>query len=194
MRYRFWIAGSLVQVMQYINHSISHLWVHTTSYTYIKTTSCLLNTGPSEMGIGTSRVERKNVGFQLPQYQGWCQTFFFNSLRLSDAYVCQYTNHNWFRLWLVGWSALSHYLNQCWNIVNCAPRNQLQWRKSLSNVLWKMATILSQPQCVIWQTDCLLDAYCSHVRTQSRQSDAYLYQTLCQICINNSFFSEGSCT
>ena len=25
---------------------------------------------------------------------------------------------SWFRWWLVAWSAPSHYLNQCWNIVN----------------------------------------------------------------------------
>ena len=26
--------------------------------------------------------------------------------------------HPWFRKWLVAWLAPSHYLNQCWNIVN----------------------------------------------------------------------------
>ena len=25
----------------------------------------------------------------------------------------------WFRYWLVAWSVASHYLKQCWNIVNC---------------------------------------------------------------------------
>ena len=27
----------------------------------------------------------------------------------------------------LAWSALSHYLNQCWNIVNWTLRNKLQW-------------------------------------------------------------------
>ena len=34
---------------------------------------------------------------------------------------------SWFRYWLVAWSAPSHYLNQCWNIINSNPRNKLQW-------------------------------------------------------------------
>ena len=30
------------------------------------------------------------------------------------------------------WSAPSHYLNQCWNVVNKTPKNKLQW-KSIQN-------------------------------------------------------------
>ena len=61
------------------------------------------------------------------------------------------------------WPAPSHYLNQCWNIVNKTPRNTLQWNfkrnlyifileNSFKSVVWKMAAILSRPQCVniIW--------------------------------------------
>ena len=61
--------------------------------------------------------------------------------------------------WLVAWSVPSHYLNQCWNIVNWTPRNKLQWNVNrnsyifiqenpFENVVWKMAAILSRPQCV----------------------------------------------
>ena len=39
----------------------------------------------------------------------------------------QYTNHHWFRQWLVAWSAPSHYRNQWWNIVNWTLGNKLQW-------------------------------------------------------------------
>ena len=56
-----------------------------------------------------------------------------------------------------GWRQ-SHYLNQCWNIVNCTLRNKLQWNLNLNpnifmekimfqNVVCEMS-ILSQPQCV----------------------------------------------
>ena len=55
--------------------------------------------------------------------------------------------------------APSHYLNQCWNIVNWTLRNKLQWNpnrnlyifvqeNALENVVWEMAAILSRPQCV----------------------------------------------
>ena len=37
---------------------------------------------------------------------------------LSGTYMRQLFNHHWFRQWLVAWSAPSHYLHQCWNIVN----------------------------------------------------------------------------
>ena len=55
--------------------------------------------------------------------------------------------------------APSHYLNQCWNIVNWTLRNTLQWsfnrnsnifiqENALQNVVCKMASILSRPQWV----------------------------------------------
>ena len=51
----------------------------------------------------------------------------WNSLRPSDAYMRQLTNHHWSRQWLVAWSASSYHLNHCWNIANWPPRNKLQW-------------------------------------------------------------------
>ena len=59
---------------------------------------------------------------------------------------------------LVAWTAPSHYLNQCWNIVNWTLGNKLQWNlnrnlnifikeNAFENVVWKMAAILSRPQC-----------------------------------------------
>ena len=57
------------------------------------------------------------------------------------------------------WSAPSHYLNQCSNIVNWALWNKLPWQfnlnsnisiqeKSIESVVCKMAAILSRPQCI----------------------------------------------
>ena len=62
---------------------------------------------------------------------------------------------------LGAWPVPSHYLNQCWNIVNWDPGNKLQWNINQNswifiqenpsqNVVWKMAAILSRPQCVNW--------------------------------------------
>ena len=53
----------------------------------------------------------------------------------------------------------SHYLNQCWNIVNWTLRNKLQWNfnrnynifikeNALRGVVCEMAVMLSRPQCV----------------------------------------------
>ena len=57
-----------------------------------------------------------------------------------------------------GLSVASHYLNQYFNIVNWTLRNTVQWnfnRNSYAfiqdvfeSVVWKMAAILSRPQCV----------------------------------------------
>ena len=72
------------------------------------------------------------------------------------------TNHHWSRQWLITWSAVSassHYLNQCWNIINWTLRNKLQGNfnrnscifiqeNAFENVVWKIAAILSQSQCV----------------------------------------------
>ena len=37
------------------------------------------------------------------------------------------SGQHWFRQWLVTYSAPSHYLNQCWVIVNWTLMNKLQW-------------------------------------------------------------------
>ena len=79
------------------------------------------------------------------------------SLRLSEAYIRCETNHHWFRLWLVAWLALSHYLNQWWDIVISKIWNKFQWNVKQNsyifipeNVVWNMAAILSWPQwCLI---------------------------------------------
>ena len=53
----------------------------------------------------------------------------------------------------------SHYLNQCWNIVNSTLRNKLQWNfnrnsnifiqeNAFESVVCETAVILSRPQCV----------------------------------------------
>ena len=55
--------------------------------------------------------------------------------------------------------ATSHYLNQCWNIVNWTIRNKLQWNSNrnlnifiqenaLENGICEMVSIMSWPQCV----------------------------------------------
>ena len=89
----------------------------------------------------------------------FCKCPVFNPLRPSDAYMSQQTNHHWFRSWLVAWTVPSHYLNQWRNIVNLTLMNNLQWNSNqysnifikenpFQNVVWKMAAILSRPQCV----------------------------------------------
>ena len=47
--------------------------------------------------------------------------------RVTHICVSELTNHHWFRQWLVAWPAPSHYLNQCWNIVNWTIGNKFQW-------------------------------------------------------------------
>ena len=70
------------------------------------------------------------------------------------------TGHHMFRWWLVACSAPSHYLNQCWNMVNRTTGNNIQWNSNgnqyifiqenaFENVVCKMAAISSRPQCNI---------------------------------------------
>ena len=59
----------------------------------------------------------------------------------------------------MAWTVPSHFLNQCWNIVNWTLGNKLQWNfnrnssifiqeKAVENVVCKMVSILSWLQCV----------------------------------------------
>ena len=65
----------------------------------------------------------------------------------------------WFRWWLVVYSATSHYLNQCWVIVNWTLGNKLQWNFNQNKKLFfhenasvkiacKMGAILSRGRWV----------------------------------------------
>ena len=56
-------------------------------------------------------------------------THIYASLGLNEL-THQWINHHWFRQWLVAWPAPSHYLNQCWDIVNWTLGNKLQWNQS----------------------------------------------------------------
>ena len=45
-----------------------------------------------------------------------------------EPHICaSESGQHWFRQWLVAYSAPSHYLKQCWVIVNWTLRNKLQW-------------------------------------------------------------------
>ena len=63
-------------------------------------------------------------------------------------------DHHWFRSWLVAWSAPSHYLNQCWDIVNWTLRNKLQWHLnerhifSFKKIHLKMSSGKCRPFCL----------------------------------------------
>ena len=75
-------------------------------------------------------------------------------------HICESeSGQHWFRLWLVAYLVPSHYLNQCWVIVNWTLRNKLQWNfnrnsyiflqeNAFESVICKMVVMLSQPQCV----------------------------------------------
>ena len=71
-----------------------------------------------------------------------------NLLRPSEAYMRRLTN----------WTSPSHYLNQCWNIINWTLETKFKWNlnrnlcifihdNALENVVCEMASILSRPQC-----------------------------------------------
>ena len=78
-----------------------------------------------------------------------------NSMKPSDA-----TNHHFFRQQPVFWPAPSLYLNQCWSIINWNIGNKFKWNLNRNSyifiqenafeyIVWKMATILYRPQCVM---------------------------------------------
>ena len=82
-----------------------------------------------------------------------------NSSPPSAAYMPQWIRSALVRLWLVAYSAPSHYLKQCWFIVNWTLRNKLQWKfnqntklfiheNASQNIVYEMASILSLPQWV----------------------------------------------
>ena len=125
------------------------------------------------------RWSGRQFAVTLPQY------LLLNSLKPSDAYMRQWSNQHWLRLWLVAWSAPSHYQNQCWNIVNKTLRNNIQWnfnRKSnifieentFENVVCEMLFFSSRPQCVKGDRmlTCAINRICHVI---SEQNSVYVY-------------------
>ena len=67
--------------------------------------------------------------------------------------------HHWVRHWLVAWTAPSHYLNECWYIVNWTLRKKCQWNinrnsnifiqeNAFVRVVCEISAILSRSKCV----------------------------------------------
>ena len=56
--------------------------------------------------------------------------YMYSLTRLPQVlHICiSESGQHWFRKWLVAYSALSHYLNQCWGIVNWTLTNKLHWK------------------------------------------------------------------
>ena len=63
------------------------------------------------------------------------------------------SGQHWFRQWLVTYSAPSHYLNQCWVIINWILRNKLQrnfnqsMKFSFTSMHLKMSPATWRPFC-----------------------------------------------
>ena len=51
----------------------------------------------------------------------------WNHIPLMPHICVSESGQPWFRLWFVAYSVPSHYLNQCWVIVNWTFRNKLHW-------------------------------------------------------------------
>ena len=100
----------------------------------------------------------------------------FNSLKLSDPYMHQETNHDRRRYWLVIRTVPSHYLNKCWDIINWKLGNKLQLNlnqnlyifiqeNAFENVIWNMARICLGLNVLkgIWYVVTLLKRPCPSV-------------------------------
>ena len=99
-------------------------------------------------------IYTQQYGFQTKKY-----TYLTHCRRVTHICVSKLTIIGSYNQWLATWPAPSHYLNPCCSIVNWTFRNKLQWylnrilyifiqEKAFENVVWKMATIMSRPQCV----------------------------------------------
>ena len=89
-----------------------------------------------------------------------------------------------FTQWLVAYSAPSHYLNQCWVIVNWTPGNKVQWdvnqitklfihENSSKNIVCEMAAVLSRGG--IWaNSHKLMHVYpCAYCKTFKKECRLY---------------------
>ena len=78
-------------------------------------------------------------------------------LPLNAAYMRQWIGSALLQIWLFPYSAPSHYLNQCWVIVNWTPGNKFQWNSNRNSV------IFSCNQAVIWMVQSVRPSVCMSV-------------------------------
>ena len=83
-----------------------------------------------------------------------CQAITLTHLPLVLHICVSESGQHWFRLWLVAYSAQSHYLNQCSLIVSWTLRNKLQWNSDHNTKLFrfkkmqlKMSSAKRKPFC-----------------------------------------------
>ena len=65
----------------------------------------------------------------------------FNSLRPRNAYMCQWTGPSLVQT--MACCVPSHYLNQCWHIVNWTIRNKIQWNIDRNSIIQEMGSKIS---------------------------------------------------
>ena len=75
-----------------------------------------------------------NIDFQGNDWRTRWQASSLNSSPLIPHICVNELGQHW--LWLVAYSAPSHYLNQIWLIVNCNLRNKLQWNSNQNTKLF----------------------------------------------------------
>ena len=120
----------------------------------------------------SSRKKRRDWSWKCKHRLKWrisiiVMEFFGNPIvpdgKISGTARSSYGTAGYIRKWLVAWTVPSHYLKQCWIIVNWTLRNKLQWNRNrnskffiqenaLEHVVCEMASILSRPQWVKSET------------------------------------------
>ena len=113
--------------------------------------------------LATTPMQYSLKSMTFVNHCGWKQSTMYRSWKtymnglthlLIVLHICVSKScHHWFRWWLVAYSAPSHYVNQCWVIVNWILGNKLQWNfnqniklfiheNATENIVCKMAAIL----------------------------------------------------
>ena len=138
---RQWIRSALAQIMACRLYSAMPLSKPMLGYCQLD--SCEQNSVKFEFELYNFHSRKCIWKCCLPKWQPFCPGGYkFKSLRPSDA-----------------WMAPSHYLNQCWNIVNWTLGNKIRWNfnqnsnifieeNMFENAVCKMLFISSRPQCV----------------------------------------------
>ena len=105
------------------------------------------------------------------------------------------SGQHWFRYGLVAYLAPSHYLNQCWVIVNWTPENKFQWnlnrnfsfeKMHLKLLFAKMAAILSRGRWVKLAQVILENLYWNHFCRSWLSHQMKTFSALLALCAGNS--------
>ena len=118
-----WIKTDELSLNKMCHHPLMELFWNIWQYIwYVSSPQCIW---PYAIRLSPSQQENLVVNPATLIHRGWI------------THICvSKEGHHWYKLWPVAWSTPSHYLNQCWHIINWIFWTKFQWNLNQTTIVF----------------------------------------------------------